>query len=172
MAQPRILVACIGNIFLGDDGFGVEVARTLAERTLPDEVVIGDFGIRGLDLVYALMDGYDLTILVDAAPRGEKPGTLYVIEPDLSELDELEPQQMLVEPHGMNPLKVLNMARSMGAHLKKVLIIGCEPATLGPEEGQVGLSESVAAVIGYAADMIESVVSRELNEVSVVFANA
>jgi hydrogenase maturation protease len=172
MARPRILVACIGNIFLGDDGFGVEVARALAERTLPAEVQLRDFGIRGFDLVYALMDGYDLIIFVDAAPRGERPGTLYVIEPDLSELDQLDPQQLLVEPHGMNPLKVLNMARSMGAGFKKILIVGCEPATLGPEEGQMGLSEPVAAVIGNAADMIESLLGQELNESSVAFANA
>lgn len=172
MAQPRILIACIGNIFLGDDGFGVEVARRLSARELPPEVLVGDFGIRGFDLVYALMEGYDLTIFVDAAPRGEAPGTLYVIEPDLGELEELDAQQLLVEPHGMNPLKVLNMARSMGAQFRKILIVGCEPATLGPEEGQMGLSEVVAAVIDDAADLIESLVHRESNELSVAFANA
>jgi hydrogenase maturation protease len=172
MGQRRILVACIGNIFLGDDGFGVEVARLLSQRALPDEVHVVDFGIRGFDLVYALMDGYDVTIFVDAAPRGEAPGTLYVIEPDLSELEQLDAQQMLVEPHGMNPLKVLNMARSMGAQFKKILIVGCEPATLGPEEGQMGLSECVAAVIADAADMVESLVGWELTESSVAFANA
>ena len=172
MAQPRILVACIGNIFLGDDGFGVEVARTLSQRTLPDAVLVGDFGIRGFDLVYALMDGYEVTIFVDAAPRGERPGTLYVIEPDLSELEQLDAQQILVEPHGMNPLKVLRMARSMGTDFKKILIVGCEPATLGPEEGQMGLSDPVAAVISDAADMVESLVRRELAELSVAFANA
>lgn len=172
MTQPRILVACIGNIFFGDDGFGVEVARALSQRTLPDAVLVGDFGIRGFDLVYALMDGYEVTIFVDAAPRGERPGTLYVIEPDLSELEQLDAQQVLVEPHGMNPLKVLRMARSMGTDFKKILIVGCEPATLGPEEGQMGLSDPVAAVISDAADMVESLVRRELAELSVAFANA
>lgn len=171
MAQARILVACIGNIFLGDDGFGVEVARALSRRILPEAVAVVDFGIRGFDLVYALMDGYDVTIFVDAAPRGEKPGTLYIIEPDLSELEQLDAQQMLVEPHGMNPLKVLNMARSMGTQFRKILILGCEPGTLGPEEGQMGLSEPVAAVISDAADMVESLVRRELAESSVAFAN-
>ncbi|MDQ3686285.1 MAG: hydrogenase maturation protease, partial [Acidobacteriota bacterium] len=59
--QPRILIAGIGNIFLGDDAFGCEVAQRLSGRTLPDEVRVVDFGIRGLDLAYALMDGYDVT---------------------------------------------------------------------------------------------------------------
>ncbi|MGH7848434.1 MAG: hydrogenase maturation protease, partial [Candidatus Binatia bacterium] len=77
MTPAKILVAGIGNIFLGDDGFGVEVARELAKRKLPESVRVVDFGIRGFDLAYALLDGYDLTILVDAAPRGGLPGTLY-----------------------------------------------------------------------------------------------
>ena len=77
-----ILVACIGNIFLGDDGFGVEVARALASRSLPQDVVVKDFGIRGFDLVYALLDHPGLTILVDACPRGGSAGTVYVVEPE------------------------------------------------------------------------------------------
>src|SRR6185369_7845473 len=85
MNKPRILIACIGNIFHGDDAFGVEVARALTERKLRDEVKLVDYGIRGLDLAYALMDGYEVTIFVDAAQKDEQPGTLYVIEPDLKE---------------------------------------------------------------------------------------
>ena len=82
MTRPaRILIAGIGNIFLGDDAFGVEVARRLVRRRLPDGVRVVDFGIRGLDLTYALLDGYEAVILVDAAPRGGPPGTLYVLEP-------------------------------------------------------------------------------------------
>lgn len=119
-ARPRILVAGIGNIFLGDDAFGSEVARRLQSRPLPDGVRVVDFGIRGFDLVYALLDNYDLTIFVDATPRGGEPGTLYTIEPDLSELDNLDERAMAIEPHGMNPLKVLGMVKSMrgrsGAH--------------------------------------------------------
>jgi hydrogenase maturation protease len=79
-----ILVACIGNIFLGDDGFGVEVARELSKRPLPSDVLVRDFGIRGLDLAYALLDHSGLTILVDASPRGELPGTVYLIEPEIA----------------------------------------------------------------------------------------
>src|SRR6202030_732892 len=81
--KERILIAGIGNIFLGDDAFGVEVVRRLAARKLPDAIRVVDFGIRGFDLAYALMEGYEITILVDATPRGGQPGTLYTIEPDL-----------------------------------------------------------------------------------------
>src|ERR1044071_2072655 len=145
MTEPDILIACIGNIFLGDDGFGCEVARRLAARELPGEVRLVDFGIRGFDLAYALLDGYEVTIFVDATPRGGQPGTLYTIEPDLSELDGLDPQQMMVETHGMNPMKVLSMVKSMGGEFKRIFVVGCEPATFGPEEGQLGLSEPVEA---------------------------
>jgi hydrogenase maturation protease len=82
----RILIACIGNIFLGDDGFGVEVARHLITRSYPEGVQVVDFGIRGMDLAYALLDDYDELVLVDGIARGSSPGTLYLIEPDLSGL--------------------------------------------------------------------------------------
>ena len=82
--MTSILVACVGNIFNGDDAFGVEVARRLSQATLPDGARVIDFGIRGIDLTYALMDGYDAVILVDAAQRGEAPGVVSVVEPDPS----------------------------------------------------------------------------------------
>jgi hydrogenase maturation protease len=104
------------------------------------------------------MDGDDVTIFVDAAPRGGEPGTLYAIEPDLSELDKLDGHEMMVETHGMNPLKVLSMVRSMGGELKRILLVGCEPATLGPEEGQMGLSEPVEAAVDEAVSLVESLV--------------
>jgi hydrogenase maturation protease len=159
MSKPRILIACIGNIFLGDDGFGVEVAKQLLTRKLPDEVRVVDFGIRGFDLAYALLDNYDVTIFVDATSRGEEPGTLYVIEPDLRELNESDTQTMMVEGHNMNPMKVLAMVKSMGGEFKKVLLVGCELATFGPEEGQMGLSDSVSAVINEAIILVESLVT-------------
>jgi hydrogenase maturation protease len=162
--SSRILVACIGNIFLGDDAFGVEVAKRLAQRELPDEVRVVDFGIRGFDLVYALMDGYDATIFVDAIQRGESPGTLYVIEPDLEELDESGEQAVMVETHGMHPLKVLRMARSMGAEFKQILLVGCEPETFGPEEGQMGLTAPVEAAVDEAVKLIESLIATILEE--------
>jgi hydrogenase maturation protease len=161
-ALPRILVAGIGNIFLGDDAFGVEVARRLSMREFPENVRVTDFGIRGYDLAYALLDGYDTTILIDACPRGEPAGTLYVIEPDLENLGGPDGQQAPVEAHSMNPLNVLRLATSMGP-LKRVLLVGCEPGTLGPEEGQMGLSEPIAAIIDDAVKLVESLVTRILN---------
>jgi hydrogenase maturation protease len=162
--SQSILIAGIGNIFLGDDGFGCEVLRRLAERTWPESVRVVDFGIRGFDLAYALMDGYDVTIFVDATPRGGEPGTLYTIEPDREELDNLDAQTMMVETHAMNPLKVLGMVKSMGCELKRILLVGCEPQTFGPEEGQMGLSEPVAAAIDEAVSIVESLVTKILKE--------
>ena len=165
MTRPHILIAGIGNIFLGDDAFGSEVARRLAARPLPDEVRVVDFGIRGFDLVYALLDGYEVTIFVDATPRGGgEPGTLYTIEPDLSELNEVGGEGVMVEPHGMNPLKVLGMVKSMGGEFKRILLIGCEPSPLESEDGQLGLSEPVQAAVDEAIRMIESLVVEILNE--------
>jgi hydrogenase maturation protease len=161
--MPRILVAGLGNIFLGDDAFGVEVVRRLSTRELPKNVKVVDFGIRGYDLAYALLDGYDTTILIDACPRGEAAGTLYVIEPDVSDLGGPEDQQSAVEAHSMNPLNVLRLATSMGGPLKEVLLVGCEPGTLGPEEGQMGLSEPVEAAVGEAVKLVESLLAKILD---------
>jgi len=162
-SQPAcILIAGIGNIFLGDDGFGVEVVKRLSTRHFPASVRVVDFGIRGFDLAYALQDGYETTILVDAYPHGQPPGTVSLVEPDLSKLNE--PGQSVVETHGMNPLNVLRMAATMNGSLKKVLLVGCEPATFGGEEGQMGLSEPVEAAIDEAVKMVASVVDKVLQE--------
>jgi hydrogenase maturation protease len=160
--KPRILVAGIGNIFLGDDAFGVEAVKRLAARKLPEAVRIADFGIRGFDLVYALQDGYETTILVDACPQGQPPGTVFVIEPDLDSVGNAE-QQSVVETHGMNPMNVIRMAKAMNAPLKRLLVVGCEPETLGGEEGQMGLSGPVEAALDEAVRVIESLVNRILD---------
>jgi hydrogenase maturation protease len=160
-SKPRILVAGIGNIFLGDDAFGVEVARRLSARELPATVRVTDFGIRGYDLAYALLDGYETTILIDACPRGEPAGTLYVIEPDLENLGG--PEEGAAEAHSMNPLNVLRLAQSMGGPLKRVLLVGCEPGTLGPEEGQMGLSEPIEGAVGEAVRLVEALVGKILS---------
>jgi hydrogenase maturation protease len=158
----KILIAGIGNIFLADDGFGVEVAGRLANHSFPSGVRVADFGIRGFDLAYALMDGYETTILVDAYPGEGRPGTLFVVEPDLQDLNSEGTPQGFIEPHAMNPINVLRMAIGMGGQLKRVLVVGCVPATLGPEEGQMGLSEPVAAGVDQAVKLIESLVTRIL----------
>src|SRR5438270_11291018 len=113
MNRPRSLVAGLGNDFLGDDAFGVEVVQCLARRDLPGGVRVGDFGIRGLALTYALLDGYEAVVLVDAAPRGGPPGTLYVLEIPREEGTAAP----LLEPHGMDPVKVLRLAASMGGQV-------------------------------------------------------
>lgn len=162
MEQARILVAGIGNIFLGDDGFGCAVLKHLQRRTWPDSVRVVDFGIRGFDLAYALLDGYDVTIFVDATPRGGTPGTIYTIEPTLEELDNLDANASMVETHGMNPMKVLELVKSMGGQFKKILVVGCEPETFGPEEGAMGLSAVVEASVTKAVRVVETLVVRTL----------
>lgn len=151
----RVLVAGIGNIFMADDAFGVEVARRLAVRELPRGVEVKDFGIRGMDLVYALGEGYDAVVLVDAVPRGEPPGTLFVVEP---EIDEAE---VGLDGHGMDPVKVLGLARQLGAVPERVLVVGCEPQVVmtGDEDELRGeLSEPVRACLDAAVQLVESVV--------------
>ncbi|HEX3681927.1 MAG TPA: hydrogenase maturation protease [Bryobacteraceae bacterium] len=156
--SPQILVACIGNIFLGDDGFGVEVARQLSNRTFPENVRIRDFGIRGYDLAYALLEGDDLVILVDACPRGEAAGTVYVIETDAAAAGS----PAALDAHTMNPVAVIQLAKSMGPVSKRILLVGCEPATLGGEDGEMGLSEPVSAAVGEAVKVVERLVAEAL----------
>jgi hydrogenase maturation protease len=152
----RVLVAGIGNIFLADDGFGVEVARRLAQRQLPAGVEVKDFGIRGMDLVYALGESYDAAVFVDAVPRGAAPGTLFVIEPEL----ELDSGEVMLDAHGMDPVKVLSLAAQLGPVPERVLVVGCEPLVRmsGDEEEIVGeLSRPVRAALDSAVELVESV---------------
>ena len=161
MTNPRILVACIGNIFLGDDGFGTEVARHLASRPLPADVVLKDFGIRGVDLSYALLEPYELVILVDACAQGGEPGSVYLIAPDTSDSDVSGRVPASLDMHGMNPMNVLRTIQSMGSAPSRILIVGCEPADLGGEEGRLGLSDPVHAAVDEAIAMIETLISKE-----------
>jgi hydrogenase maturation protease len=159
--KPAILVAGVGNIFMGDDAFGVEVVKRMSTMKFPDAVRIVDFGIRGLDLVYALQDGYDTTILVDACSQGKPAGTIYVIEPDLNASEAKT--SGVVDSHGMDPMNVIRMAKAMNAPLKRLLVIGCEPETLGGEQGQMGLTSTVEAALGEAVRVVQSVVRRILD---------
>jgi hydrogenase maturation protease len=162
MMPPRVLIAGVGNVFLGDDAFGVEVVRRLATRALPDGVRVRDFGIRGLDLAYALLDRCDAAILVDAAPRGAgPPGTLYVIEADPGPpVRAAEGPGIMLDTHAMDPEKVLRLVAAMNGRIGRVLIVGCEPATLGAEDDvEMGLSPPVAAAVEEAVKLVESLVA-------------
>jgi hydrogenase maturation protease len=157
----RILVAGVGNIFLGDDGFGVEVALALSKRQLPESVSVKDFGIRGFDLAYALLDPWDAVIIVDALPRGEAAGTLYVVEPDLAALTGAASAETAINPHGMDPVRVLSLAASQGTISAQVLVVGCEPQDFGDElEGRMGLSAPVQAAVEEAAKMVLELAAR------------
>ena len=157
LADAPILIAGIGNIFQGDDGFGVAVAQRLFARELPVGVRVVVFGIRSFDLAYALADAAGVTILIDACARGNAPGTLYLIDPQLENDDTATPAA--IDAHSMNPMLVIQMARSMASSAgttgiqKPILVLGCEPETLGPEEGQLGLSRSVAAAVDEAVTL-------------------
>jgi hydrogenase maturation protease len=158
---PRVLVAGIGNVFLGDDGFGVALAGRLARRELPAGVEVVDFGIRGMDLAYAMLDGWDAVILLDATPRGEAPGTLYVIEPDIEAID------VAPEAHGMDPVKVLALARTLGGGTPpRTLVLGCEPLTrldADSDEIVASLTAPVVAALAEAERMVAELVEDIVN---------
>jgi hydrogenase maturation protease len=163
MKPPRILVAGIGNIFFGDDAFGSEVARRLLRQDWPESVRVFDFGIRSIDLVYAMSDDYDLTILIDATQRGELPGTVSVIEPDLNQITQLALQPTALDGHTMDPLKVLTMVLQATGRLSRVLLVGCEPEYLGSQEEEyLGLSPTVRAAIDKAVNVIKTLVAKEM----------
>ena len=157
--QRRVLVACVGNIFLGDDGFGVEVASRLAGLPMPAGVRVVDYGISGMHLAYDLADGYETAILVDAAPRGEEPGTVSVIEvdpddhpdPDPAADGSAPPGGMLFDGHGMQPDVVLGLLGRLGGQAGRVFVVGCEPATV---EYGMELSAPVAAAVDEAVRIV------------------
>ena len=157
--KRSILVAGIGNIFNRDDAFGVSVTAKLAREPLPLNVRVVDFGIRGFDLMSELLNGYDLTIFVDAVSRGGAPGTLYTIEPDMDAIPEN--QASGENPHGLDPLNVLAAVKSAGAPLGRVLVVGCEPALLEDDTGSIGLSEPVEAAVEPAVEMIRLLISKK-----------
>ena len=149
--QRRILVAGVGNVFLGDDGFGVEVARRLAGRPLPPGIEVVDVGIRGVHLAYDLLDGCDLLVLVDAAARGEAPGTLSVLEVGDGDLGAGPP---LIDAHDLGPDAVLAVVHRLGGRPGRTLVVTCEPADV-----HVGmeLSEPVAAAVPKAVRLVETI---------------
>jgi hydrogenase maturation protease len=159
----RLLIAGVGNIFLADDGFGVEVASRLASADLPDWAHVVDYGIRGMHLAYDLAGGYDAAILIDATARGGAPGTIYVIKPDLEQPTAAAPDadaelagNPMFNAHGMQPDVVFSMLGMLGAQTRDVLVVGCEPATV---DYGMGLSEPVAAAVDEAVTVVLDLVS-------------
>lgn len=161
--SPPILIAGIGNIFLGDDAFGVEVVRRLRQQALPPGVRLVDFGIRGIDLSLALIDDSDeAVILVDATSRGASPGTLYLIEPEW-EVPALQDDGIGIslEAHSLDPARVLRVVAALGGPRKRVWLVGCEPTMPDlDDDPPIGLSPVVRAAIDEAVHMVEDLVTR------------
>ncbi|MFN2477766.1 MAG: hydrogenase maturation protease [Pseudonocardiaceae bacterium] len=144
------MVAGIGNIFLGDDAFGVELARRLSAEELPDDVRLGDYGIRGMHLAYDLLEMKpDTTILLDAVSRGGEPGTIYVLEIGPGDVPGIEPSA--VDAHGMAPDAVLALLENLGGSAGRTLLVGCEPAST---EEVMELSTTVAAAVDRAVKVV------------------
>jgi hydrogenase maturation protease len=155
----RILVAGVGNKFCGDDAFGVEVVRRLLrDRKLPLAIDVVNFGVRGLDLAYALSDGYDCAIIADAAARGEWPGTVSLLEPNISGSRADAQPVALESAHGLDPEKVLDLVSMLGTGCKRIFFVVCEPLEVGGEDGAMGLSDIVAAAVQPSVELIERVV--------------
>ena len=158
----RILVAGIGNIFLGDDGFGPEVVRYLAAEPapLPEQVRLVDYGIRGLHLAYDLLPGFDALVLIDAQPGPGTPGDVAVLRIRPEDVGDGD-----LDAHGMVPVAVLASLPALGGELPPTFLVGCRPADTG--EG-IGLSEPVAAAVPAAADAVRTLVRQLVDEPALV----
>ena len=176
--HPRTRVAGIGNVFFGDDGFGVAVAERLAREPVADGVIVADYGIRGVHLAFDLLDGCDLLVLIDALPIGEPPGTVALFEPDLpwapadddpveadpgtggpSHVDQPGVDPPVLDAHSMSPAVVLATLAGLGGSVERVLVVGCEPASI--DEG-IGLSDVVASAVEPAAKLVRDVLADSL----------
>jgi hydrogenase maturation protease len=153
---PQILVAGVGNAWLGDDGFGSKVVARLQELEPPEGVTVLDFGTGGLDLAYEVMRGYDALLLIDVSRQGGEPGTLYVIEPAGEEIKPIEDGES-VNPHGMDPRTVLRFLKTVGGWPGRVVVVACEPA--GEEELGFELSAEVESAVERAAELALETVS-------------
>ena len=156
ITRKRVMIAGVGNMFMKDDGFGGAVVKKILNKKFPEGVEVKDFGTGGLKLAYDLMKGYDGLILLDASARGEKPGTLYVIEPNEDDINPDLEQGGPIDPHGADPATVLRFVKSIGSWPAKVLIVACEPETI--DDFEIGLSEPVNAAIDKAVEMVEDII--------------
>jgi hydrogenase maturation protease len=164
MRIPRILVAGIGNIFLGDDGFGVEVVQRFSRRQVPDNVCVVDFGIRSLDLMHALLHGYDAAILVETIRRGAAPGTVFILNPPRPiSVGEIQPSlshNSLLDSHGIDPSRLVRLISALGGELHQIYILGCEPSPQSAEPVERQISPPVRRAVVAAIPMIESLICK------------
>lgn len=155
--KKRVIVAGVGNMFMKDDGFGSAVIKKLLGKSYPEGVEIKDFGTGGLKLAYDLMKGYDGLVLLDASQRGEKPGTLYLIEPEEKEFSRDLEEGGPIDPHGSDPVSVLRFVKAIGSWPGKVLIIACEPGNV--EDFEIGLTDEVQASVEKAVGLVDEVIN-------------
>jgi hydrogenase maturation protease len=165
--SARVLVAGIGNLFLGDDGFGVEVARRLRGEPPIAGVTVSDVGIRTLHLAYALLDRPDLLLIIDAASRGEAPGTVYLIDPLAEGATAGAVPTGPSDAHGMNLDTVLSAVRNLGGELPPIRLVGCEPAFLGE---RMGLSAEVESAIPRAIEIVHQQIAQTLGSTAALAA--
>ncbi len=156
----KVLAAGIGNIFFGDDGFGVEVADRLAGASLPRGVRLGEYGIRGVHLAYELLDGYDALVLIDALPMGEEPGTVAVLEVDPS---DVEPPSTM-DAHSMSPATLLGLLAGLGGSVERVIVVGCEPASISDGMGLSAVVQAaVPAAVAATREVLETLAAETSN---------
>lgn len=154
----KILVAGVGNVLRGDDGFGVEVAHRLEALDLPTEVKVVETGIGGVHLVQEIIAGFDALIVIDAVDRGRSPGTVMVIEPEVADVEDIpvmERYDYLADMHYTKPDKALMLAKALGILPGRFLMIGCQPEDT--ERYGKGLSEAVAKGVDVAVDEVRRI---------------
>ncbi len=149
----RILIAGIGNIFLGDDGFGPEVLRHVCDRLDGSEGLrVTDYGIGGMHLAYDLLEDWDALVLVDAIPNRGSAGTVHVFEADHGTPDS----PAGLDAHGMDPATVFASLRALGGTPPRTIVVGCEVADVG--DG-MSLSDPVQAAVPEAVRAVESAIA-------------
>jgi hydrogenase maturation protease len=156
VSSSRIFVVGVGNIFLGDDAFGVEVATRMRQRPTPEGVRVDEYGIRGVHLAYELLEGaYDLVILVDTLDLGEAPGTITVFEPELGASGDVAP-----DAHDLEPAAVMGLLAGLGGSVGRMLVVGCQPSSM---DERMGLSAPVEAAIDEAIRVVDELVREQLS---------
>jgi hydrogenase maturation protease len=156
----RILIAGVGNVLRGDDGFGIEALRLLQHNI--DGVEFFESGIAGISLVQRLMDGFDALVIIDALNRGGAPGQVYVLEPDLESLGKENANSETIDLHQADPEGVLRLANALRALPKHVWIVGCQ--AVGCDDLEAPLSEPVARAVPVAVEQIQKIVGNLLSD--------